>query len=68
VAVTVMVLNPSGADVGDVTWRVVDPLRPGPMLRAEAANVPVHPAGTLACRVKLDRAQPLLSRLVTVTL
>jgi hypothetical protein len=66
VAVTVMVLNPAGADVGDVTCNVVDAAAPGPMVRAEAPNVPVHPEGTLRCRVKLEGAQPVLSRLVTV--
>ena len=60
--------EPPGADGAEVTCSVVEALVPGLTARLDEAKVPVHPAGTVACSVKLEEPQPLLSVLVTVTL
>ena len=53
------------ADVGEVTFRVVEAEAPGETEREAAVKAPVQPEGTVEVRVKTDAVQGLTSLLVT---
>jgi len=46
---------------GELTLSVVDVLLPGLRVTVEAGNAAAHPAGTTACKLKLDALQIALS-------
>lgn len=67
VALTPTLYKPLGVPLGEVTWRVVEPLVPGERVSMELPSTPPHPLGTEAARLKLPLLQAELSLLVTFT-